>query len=195
MNLYLIKPSYIEEQKIGNVISISANELSEHGLGILGIFKNALDLKRRLVDIFENGSEITDRFIAELTNESIPNVNLKPIIKELILEKVRREIKPNLPSRLSSIYLCKRKDIYKWADKLNAKNRQIYEVLCTDYNLYEGDEFWWHVEENWYNCAKKYWTESSTKGVNHLYEVIYQGTIKIINVFEDLESFKKSSIN
>lgn len=183
---------HISKKNIGDIIVISGSEMAEHGHRIVRFFESIPELHPQIKKIIDENGEITDEFLDELSNKAIDGVNLNPILKELVLEKKRREIDSNLPSRFNSIFLCKKKDIAKWVSNLNASSRPIYEVIMNTKKKHEGDEFWWNILNGFDECAEKYWTESTAIGPNHLHEIVFQGQLTIINKYENYDEFKQA---
>ena len=64
------------------------------------------------------------------------------ITRKLMLEEVRKELNPNLPSRLKCLYVCKtKKEIKDWINIFSRTNKKDFQIvkLRLNGNIFIGD--------------------------------------------------------
>lgn len=117
----------------------------------------------------------------------------KVALRELALEKVRREDYPDYPSRLASLYVSKElEDSKSWADLFISLNRKVYQIvlLKVDGNMFTGDanncfDGTTSESEN-LKLAKRYWeNEMNLKNEKPIYETLVNGNIEVIEIIKE----------
>lgn len=193
MNLFQIESESYKNLNIGDIIEINGKDLSGHGRKIYNIYNEKPNSYNDVLEsIMSNNPILDDRILEIYDNLKNENRDFQLGCKEIILENVRMRLDINLLSRLRSIFLSTKKDIHKWVYKLKSSDKPIYEFkILEETNRYEGDEEFWNSDDYWDIKAKNYWSKSSTKGVNHLYEVVFQGKIQVVNIYNNYIDFKE----
>ena len=113
-------------------------------------------------------------------------------IREIIFEEVRKNYFPQLPSRLSGIWVCNKDAVEFWWKTLNAKNQKILKLRLTG-TIHVADEK--HLIADTFKHddlrakAFEYWTGSD----NHTeigQEILFEGIIDVIEEFSTIEEMK-----
>ena len=154
---------------------------SNHRSGVYSRVYEKLDL---VEDIYKNPSKYEG---IELEHHT------KVALRELALEKVRKEYYPKYPSRLASLYVSKELDnAYKWADLFISLNRKVYQIvlLKIDGNIFTGDAnncFEGTIDENKnLELARRYWdNEKNLNNQEPIYETLVSGNIKVIKIIKE----------
>ena len=102
--------------------------------------KNGKDANQYLIDMKKERNLVLNNDVADLVFKTI-NDNAM-ITRELIFEEVRKELNPDLPSRLKSLYVCKnKKEIKEWIKIFNRTNKKEFQILKLKLtgNIFLGD--------------------------------------------------------
>lgn len=117
-------------------------------------------------------------------------------MRELALEKVRKNLYPEYPSRLSCLYVSESlEEAEKWAELFINLNRPTYSIVklkiignmfigdannCFEATLYE-DENLLLAERYWKNCPNK-------DGVPPIKEILVSGHIEVIKIIKEINA-------
>lgn len=116
------------------------------------------------------------------------------VIKEIALEEVRKELFPNLPSRLHCMYLSISKEIalknVKSMANSKEKNGKHFQAVAVKLNgtifkagkVYvsrEGESYAYYKEK-----AKAYWKQRGLKDED-VKEVLFEGTAEIVEILDE----------
>lgn len=115
------------------------------------------------------------------------------ITRELVFEEVRKELNPNLPSRLKCLYVCKTKnEIKDWINifsRTNKKDFQIVKLKLTG-NIFTGDASFILRQNISLNRKKKqakmYWNGEKKDNIN---EYLFIGTAVVEDILK-IEDFQ-----
>ena len=128
-------------------------------------------------------------------NSDIANLIFKTIndsamiTRELMFEEVRKELNPNLPSRLKCLYVCKtKKEIKDWIDifrRTNKKDFQILKLKLTG-SIFVGDASFILRQYISLNRkkeqAKMYWNGEKKDKIN---EYLFVGTAVVEDILNN----------
>ena len=146
-----------------------------------GVYDRVYALKTVVDDIYNNPSKYK--------NEEIDH-HTKVALRELALEKVRKEKYPNYPSRLASLYVSKTyEEAKKWFDFFIYVGRPTYQIVKVevDGSSYTGDACncfdGTTSEKTNLELAENYWKEKVNKeNKEPIFETIVNGKIKVIEI-------------
>lgn len=149
-----------------------------------GVYNRVYEKLAIVEDIYKNPSKYEGMELEHHT---------KVALRELALEKLRKECYPKFPSRLSSLYVSKELDDAKsWADFFISLNRKVYQLvlLKVEGNMFTGDAnncFDGVIDEGEnLKLAKRYWdNEKNLKNVSPIYETLVNGTIEVIEIIKE----------
>lgn len=116
-------------------------------------------------------------------------------IRETIFEEVRKNYFPQLPSRLSGIWVCNKDAVQFWWKTLNAKNQKILKLKLTG-TVHIGDEK--HLIADTFNHddlranAFKYWTGSDNKSKIGK-EILFEGIIDVTNSYDSIQEMNEDN--
>lgn len=117
-------------------------------------------------------------------------------LRELALEKVRKEKYPQFPSRMASLYVSKTYDeAVRWGEYFARIGRPTYSVarIKAHGNVYEGDaskcfDGTTSEEEN-LRLAALYWrNEPNEDGHAPIVEVLVDGEIEIVEILKEINA-------
>lgn len=119
--------------------------------------------------------------------------SLSVAIRELALEKVRKEKYPNYPSRMASLYVTRTyEEAVRWADYFVNLGRPTYCVakIETDDRVFYGDAYkcfdGTNSEAENMRLAEIYWkNESNEDGKDPIVEVLVDGDIEIVEIMKE----------
>ncbi len=140
-----------------------------------------------------------DKYINEIINLCNATINeLSITIREHTFESVRQKYFSNLPSRMKCIWLCTKKDVHKWWDIIK-NTRRIYKLRLDKNGLIHKTNDSYLINDSisimdYINNAKEYWSGSinpNTELIKINEEILYEGNIEIIGVYDSLEDFYK----
>ncbi|MFE7062008.1 DUF2441 domain-containing protein [Sutcliffiella sp. NPDC057660] len=149
-----------------------------------------------------NGEDFFQIFFSNYTQDGVnlnpedAEVSMKYIsqtiraIREVIVEMVRQQYHPELPSRLSCLYASKSyEEALKWKELFDSYNRNVLQIvkLRVEGNSFEGDggllpkedgiPFSQKIEQ-----AKQYWQGNIH---NELPELLIDGKIEVVEIIDD----------
>ena len=122
--------------------------------------------------------------------------NVSVALRELALEKVRKEKYPEYPSRMASLYVSTSyKEAEQWADYFASLGRPTYSVakikvngrvFCGDaYKCFEGSIF----EKENLRRAEIYWeNEPNEDGNEPIVEVLVDGEIEVVEIMKEVNA-------
>lgn len=130
-----------------------------------------------------------------LQNVSYYSYKLNARYWELIFDRIRNQIDPNLPSRFSCIYLCK-EDLEYWYDKAIAETGEsilpVYKIKAHG-NIHHADSKLLELDilpdSEIESIAKEYWNGNISQG-GKLDEYLFWGQIEILKKFDKLDDVK-----
>ena len=110
--------------------------------------------------------------------------NSKVDFREIILEDVRRELHPNLPSRYNCFWLTDKDSLPFWEDMLKTKERkhEIYEVEPNGKIFVSTDDLLpacHHPHNMQYNEAINYWDPKPSDLEKNTREYLFEGELKL----------------
>lgn len=120
-----------------------------------------------------------------LVNASNIIKQLNILKRELILEQIRQQYYPELPSRKHSIWLCDGKQVDYWNEILSEDNNiMLFKVLITG-NLFKSSEAFMPQDISTYGEnireAEQYWNPKfETEDQENRAEYLFQGKLKIL---------------
>lgn len=127
---------------------------------------------------------------SDIANLIFKTVNDSAMItRELMFEEVRKELNPNLPSRLKCLYVCKtKKEIKDWIDifrRTNKKEFQIVKLKLTG-SIFIGDASFILRQNISLNRkkeqAKMYWNGEKKDKIN---EYLFVGTAVVEDILNN----------
>lgn len=115
-------------------------------------------------------------------------------IKEMAIEEVRKELFPNLPSRLHCMYLSLSKDIalanLKSVAESREKNGKHFQAVAVKLNgvIFKAGKVYMSREGQSYNYYKQkavsYWKQRGLKD-EEVKEVLFEGTAEVIEILDE----------
>ena len=115
-------------------------------------------------------------------------------IKEMAIEEVRKELFPNLPSRLHCMYLSLSKDIalanLKSVAESRDKNGKHFQAVAVKLNgvIFKAGKVYMSREGQSYNYYKQkavsYWKQRGLKD-EEVKEVLFEGTAEVIEILDE----------
>lgn len=117
-------------------------------------------------------------------------------LRELALEKVRKEKFPNYPSRMASLYVSKTyEEAERWGDFFARIGRPTYGIakIEADGNCYVGDAYKCFdgtiSEEENLRLAEIYWLNGSNEdGHEPIIEILVDGDIEVIEIVKEINA-------
>jgi hypothetical protein len=119
-------------------------------------------------------------------------------IREEIFEEVRKNYFPHLPSRRTCIWLCDKESVEYWWSKLQSPNlkMKIFKFNITGILLRTDQKHLLHESVSHDTLRAKafeYWTGSD--GLNPVEEeLLFEGIIRIVEEYPDLQSFSQKTL-
>lgn len=114
------------------------------------------------------------------------------ITRELVFEEVRKELNPNLPSRLKCLYVCRTKnEIKDWINIFSRTNKKDFQIvkLKLNGNIFTGDASFILRQNISLNRKKKqakmYWNGEKKDNIN---EYLFIGTAVVEDILK-IEDF------
>lgn len=114
--------------------------------------------------------------------------------RETLFEEVRNNYFPQLPSRKTCIWVCEKEAIPYWWSKIQ-NDKKIFQLEVTG-TLHKADQKHLTNDALKHNDIRtnafNYWTGSDgSKPIEE--ELLFEGTIKVLKEWNNLEEFNKSS--
>ena len=175
----------MEEKFFYHVISDIPKRVGEHIILDAkhpnGVSKRVNDELETVKEIYNNPGEYRDK---ELTHK------VKVALRELALEKVRKEKYPEYPSRMASLYVSRSyEEAERWADYFAELGRPIFGIakIKVSGNIYEGDaskcfDGCTDEKEN-LRLAEIYWQNgANADGHEPIVEILVDGDIEIMEI-------------
>ena len=136
----------------------------------------------------ENKDKQTYIKLLEIASGFLKNFELSK--RELVLEEYRKKYHPNLPSRTKCIWLCEKKQLLYWKNKLNigSKKGSLFKVSVTGNLFKSSDQFLPNKEMSIlqiYENAKKYWNPDFSVIDERKIEYLFDGKVKILQKITD----------
>ena len=149
--------------------------------------ENGKDANRYLIDMKKEKNLVLNNDIANLIFKTVNDSAM--ITRELMFEEVRKELNPNLPSRLKCLYVCKtKKEIKDWINifrKTNKKDFQIVKLKLTG-SIFVGDASFILRQNISLNRkkeqAKMYWNGEKKDKIN---EYLFVGTAVVEDILNN----------
>lgn len=186
---YHIGENIDDTWKIGSTLFVNSQTFNKRYDGFFKYSSIIWDNFKYLSD--ENFYQYIKHMIYEITNSSNPIK--ENIIKECMFESIRIKKYPNLPSRLTSYWMCEDESLKFWYDVLIKKNakKKIYK-LKVEGNIHKTHHAYimWPIKniDNLIKNANDYWSgyyEEKTQS-----EVLFNdGKITIIDEYNNLEDY------
>jgi hypothetical protein len=181
----------VEEQYFYHVISDVPKCVGEHLIldedHPNGVFKRIQEQKEMIEDIARNPEKYKDEEL------SYP---VQVAIRELALEKVRKEKYPQYPSRMASLYVSKSfKEAEQWGDYFAKLGRPTYGIarIWVNGNVYEGDAYKCFDgvidEEENRRMAEIYWQNGENEdGRERIVEILADGDIEFVEIVKEINA-------
>lgn len=149
--------------------------------------ENGKDANRYLIDMKKEKNLVLNNDIANLIFKTVNDSAM--ITRELMFEEVRKELNPNLPSRLKCLYVCKtKKEIKDWINifrRTNKKDFQIVKLKLTG-SIFVGDASFILRQNISLNRkkeqAKMYWNGEKKDKIN---EYLFVGTAVVEDILNN----------
>jgi len=117
-------------------------------------------------------------------------------LRELALEKVRKEKYPDYPSRMASLYVSKTfKEAEQWGDYFASLGRPTYGIAKIKVNgkVYEGDAYKCFDgtpdEAENIRLAEKYWLNGPNEdGREPIVEILASGDIEVLEIVKEINA-------
>ena len=117
-------------------------------------------------------------------------------LRELALEKVRKEKYPDYPSRMASLYVSKTfEEAEQWGDYFARLGRPTYGIAKIEArgNMYEGDAYKCFdgtiSEAENLRQAENYWrNDSNEDGHRQIVEILVDGDIEILEIVKEINA-------
>lgn len=143
--------------------------------------KDSLDII--LSKKFDNFTEDDKRTIKNYIYENAM------IMREYILEQVRKEKYPSYPSRMSCLYCVRNeKDTQAWIDVFNRLKRPMLQVVKMKANgkIFDGDASFILRDarslQHKIDLAEKYWQGA---GDNPIPETLFEGEVEVVEIIKE----------
>lgn len=174
----------------GNIFEMPKDFISDFYKHIL-YFKSVVDTEwgtsemfYTIIDDYLDGNLDNDEAIEILDQARRFLRNFETQKRELVVEAVRKELYPELPSRKNSIWLCDENSIEYWKSKFDqVEFLELFRVEVTgtlfkssDYLLPTGMH---NIIES-YEKAKEYWNPNFKLIPNDRTEYLFNGKVKIL---------------
>ena len=181
----------MEEQFFYHVISDVPKHAGEHLIldedHPNGVYKRVQEQMETVTDIAKNPEKYKD---AELP------YSVQVAIRELALEKVRKEKYPQYPSRMASVYVSKSfKEAEQWGDYFAKLGRPTYGIAKIRVNgkVYEGDAYKCFDggpdEEENLKMAEIYWQNGENEdGHRSIVEILADGDIEFVEIVKEINA-------
>ena len=149
--------------------------------------ENGKDANQYLINMKKEKNLVINSDIANFIFKTINDSAM--ITRELMFEEVRKELNPNLPSRLKCLYVCKtKKEIKDWIDifrRTNKKDFQILKLKLTG-SIFVGDASFILRQYISLNRkkeqAKMYWNGEKKDKIN---EYLFVGTAVVEDILNN----------
>ena len=149
-----------------------------------GVHDRVYEQMNRVEDVLNN---------PEKYNEVEIDHSLGVALRELALEKVRKEKYPDYPSRMASLYVSRTyEEAVRWADYFVKLGRKTYSVAKIETNgrVFYGDAYkcfdGTNSEEENIRLAEIYWkNEPNEDGREPIVEVLVDGDIEIVEIMKE----------
>ena len=151
------------------------------------VYRRIQEQKETIEDIAKNPEKYKD---SEL---SYP---VQVAIRELALEKVRKEKYPQYPSRMASLYVSKSfKEAEQWGDYFAKLGRPTYGIakIKVNGNVYEGDAYKCFDgcidEAENLKMAEIYWCNGENEdGHRSIVEILADGDIEFVEIVKEINA-------
>ena len=152
-----------------------------------GVHKRVYEQLAVVEDIYSNPEKYKD---TELSH------SVDVALRELALEKVRKEKYPNYPSRMAAIYVSKTfKEAEQWGDYFAKLGRPTYGIakIRVNGNVYEGDAYKCFDgcidEAENIRMAEIYWLNGPNEdGREPIIEILADGDIEVIEIVKEINA-------
>ena len=177
----------MEEQFFYHVISDIPKKVGEHVIlddkHPNGVYKRVYEEMETVKDIYEHPGKYKNE---ELTHK------VDVALRELALEKVRKEMYPEYPSRMASLYVSKTfEEAELWGDYFAKLGRPTYGIakIKVSGRVFEGDAYKCFDgvidEKENLRQAEIYWkNEANEDGCEPIVEILADGDIEIVETLK-----------
>ena len=105
--------------------------------------------------------------------------------REIILEQIRRNINPNLPSRVTCAWITNKKNLDKWIELLKVKDGdyEIYKVDPDGITFSSTNELLpvdYYPHNRQIIQARRYWTPTREDITNGTREILFEGDLRLL---------------
>lgn len=176
---------------VGNIIDTAENYVADYwtnGLNFSGkvnVTSGGMDPFFEVINSYLKEDQDKKMYIKLLNEASRMLRCYSNLQRELVLEEVRKQFYPELPSRKNATYLCDFKQIEHWRDRLTIPNKDIdlFKVEVTG-NLFKSSDIL--LPDNsesvnkMFEQAKKYWEADFSNISDDESEYLFTGKIKVL---------------
>ncbi len=181
----------MEEKIYYHVISDIPKKVGEHIIlddeHHNGVYKRVCDQMETVEDIRKNPDKYRNKELSHSVDVAL---------RELALEKVRKEKYPERPSRMASLYVSKTfREAEQWGDYFAKLGRPTYGIakIKLNGNVYEGDAYKCFDgvvdEEENIRQAEIYWLNGANEdGREPIVEILADGDIEIVEIVKEINA-------
>lgn len=152
-----------------------------------GVYERVHEQMKIVEDIYKNPEKYEG---TELSH------SVDVALRELALEKVRKEKYPQYPSRMAALYVSKTyEEAERWADYFARLGRPTYSVAKIEVNgrFYHGDAYKCFdgtvSEEDNLRQAEIYWLNGPNEdGHEPIVEVLVDGEIEVVEIMKEINA-------
>ena len=180
--------------QVGNEIDNTENYFSDYYNGALHFAANVPTTKNEMchfseiIDDYLTKEQDTETYIKMLETASVFLKHYSTVQREMVLEQVRKELYPYIPSRKNCIWLCDERQLEFWKEKLGNRG-DLFKVSITGELFKTSDIFLPDKEMNIiesYEQAKKYWNPDFSNIDESKTEYLFQGKLKILKKLDKI---------
>lgn len=173
-----------DDWQIGKVLETNQNEFTKFSFDFAPYIDIYNQTNVPLINAIEYAQEIKDiKGQIMLLSEAKSCINeYQILIRELVLEDIRRRKFENLPSRHNCIYLCREDQIEYWEKHLRSQNYVIYKIEIYGEPFKSRDKLLPKPHESYNSICKQaniYWQYNNSKNFEDD-EYLYEGKFKIL---------------
>ncbi len=152
-----------------------------------GVHKRVYEQMETVEDIYRNPEKYKDTELSHVVDVAL---------RELALEKVRKEKYPQYPSRMASLYVSKSfEEAERWGEYFAKLGRPTYGIakICVFGNCFEGDAYKCFdgciSEEENLELAEIYWQNGANEdGHDPIVEILADGDIEILEIVKEINA-------
>ena len=152
-----------------------------------GVYKRVYEQMSTVEDIYKNPDKYRNTELSHAVDVAL---------RELALEKVRKEKYPNYPSRMASLYVSRTfREAEQWGDYFARLGRPTYGIarIRVNGNIYEGDAYKCFDgstdEAENIRMAEIYWLNGPNEDCREpIVEILADGDIEIVEIVKEINA-------